>query len=449
MAPPKPRKIPRPSVAAAGVRQPPKRKPPKKATNKPSTSSKKRRSTKLSRGGQESESSIDDSDWDCSSSDEDKVTAAADDEAATALAATTPEGRHGSARGRQGRAQAAAARKRKPNQMTTDDELSSDADSANQSPGGKPTVALSRPSKRAKAAGHRHNAVTAATAGTNTKQQPQQQQQVVGKEKQQAVVRRRVAAKVAGPKKAAAAAAAAGRSMGTHQHNTTHDTGLVDDGTMAAAASALLNIQNGDPSTSKRVNRHQRHPAAVAKGAAADSHDHGDDDVMHADEADGAPNKPVQPAAKRQKLGKKTKLPAAQSTMMQQPAELPFVSSSGKAGRLSGRSVKGATANEHTTQLASAQVAAPAAQAVANTGAAGAPAPGGGDLVGTRVEIWWPQDEVFYAGTVVSYQAKAGRHVVRYDDGDTEVLNMSKQKWRRVAAGKMTEQGTTMAPGRG
>ena len=44
-------------------------------------------------------------------------------------------------------------------------------------------------------------------------------------------------------------------------------------------------------------------------------------------------------------------------------------------------------------------------------------------LVGRRVRVYWPEDDAFYPGTVTKYDARgAGKHHVRYDDGDEEAL---------------------------
>ena len=46
-----------------------------------------------------------------------------------------------------------------------------------------------------------------------------------------------------------------------------------------------------------------------------------------------------------------------------------------------------------------------------------------------RIEVFWPDDNKFYRGTVGgTYDAK-GRVEVVYDDGDVEVLDLNKEKW--------------------
>ncbi|KFK29787.1 hypothetical protein AALP_AA7G179700 [Arabis alpina] len=51
------------------------------------------------------------------------------------------------------------------------------------------------------------------------------------------------------------------------------------------------------------------------------------------------------------------------------------------------------------------------------------------NLVGSRVRVWWPLDQVYYKGVVDSYDSSKKRHLVIYDDGDQEILNLQKQKW--------------------
>lgn len=54
------------------------------------------------------------------------------------------------------------------------------------------------------------------------------------------------------------------------------------------------------------------------------------------------------------------------------------------------------------------------------------------ELVGTRVEVYWPLDRAYYRGTVKNYNPRKRKHSIVYDDGDKEYLDMSKQRWRKV-----------------
>lgn len=49
--------------------------------------------------------------------------------------------------------------------------------------------------------------------------------------------------------------------------------------------------------------------------------------------------------------------------------------------------------------------------------------------IGTRVEIFWPDDNQYYAGAVTEIR-NDGKWVIVYDDDEKEVLNMSRESWR-------------------
>lgn len=49
---------------------------------------------------------------------------------------------------------------------------------------------------------------------------------------------------------------------------------------------------------------------------------------------------------------------------------------------------------------------------------------------GRRIEIWWTDDKVYYAGTVTSYSSTTGKHTILYDDGETEKLDLQQQTYR-------------------
>ncbi|XP_013598257.1 PREDICTED: treacle protein-like isoform X1 [Brassica oleracea var. oleracea] len=53
----------------------------------------------------------------------------------------------------------------------------------------------------------------------------------------------------------------------------------------------------------------------------------------------------------------------------------------------------------------------------------------GEDLVGSRGRVWWPIDKAYYKGVVNSYDSAKKKHLVIYDDGDQEILNLKTQKW--------------------
>ncbi|VVA91490.1 unnamed protein product [Arabis nemorensis] len=53
----------------------------------------------------------------------------------------------------------------------------------------------------------------------------------------------------------------------------------------------------------------------------------------------------------------------------------------------------------------------------------------GEELVGKRVNVWWPLDEEFYEGVIQSYCIRKKTHQVAYSDGDVENLNLKKERW--------------------
>ena len=55
----------------------------------------------------------------------------------------------------------------------------------------------------------------------------------------------------------------------------------------------------------------------------------------------------------------------------------------------------------------------------------------GKEVVGKRVQVWWPEDEEFYLGTVTAISAGGdGKHTVTYDDGETENVYLAKETIR-------------------
>ncbi|CAN6252284.1 unnamed protein product [Urochloa humidicola] len=62
-------------------------------------------------------------------------------------------------------------------------------------------------------------------------------------------------------------------------------------------------------------------------------------------------------------------------------------------------------------------------------------------LVGARIKVWWPDDEMFYKAVVESFDSDSKRHKVAYDDGDVEVLLLRNEKWDFISE----EKGTSVA----
>ncbi|KAF7150958.1 hypothetical protein RHSIM_Rhsim02G0215600 [Rhododendron simsii] len=63
----------------------------------------------------------------------------------------------------------------------------------------------------------------------------------------------------------------------------------------------------------------------------------------------------------------------------------------------------------------------------------------GRNLVDSKVKVWWPDDEKFYEGVIVSYDAVKKKHKVSYTDGDEEVLNLRQEKWEFVGDDSMSD----------
>ncbi|KAI4341663.1 hypothetical protein MLD38_026357 [Melastoma candidum] len=60
----------------------------------------------------------------------------------------------------------------------------------------------------------------------------------------------------------------------------------------------------------------------------------------------------------------------------------------------------------------------------------------GSEVSGKRVRVYWPLDEAWYEGCVKEYNEESGRHVVVYDDGEEEALELAKEKVEWVEEGE-------------
>ncbi|XP_020691826.1 sister chromatid cohesion protein PDS5 homolog A [Dendrobium catenatum] len=58
-----------------------------------------------------------------------------------------------------------------------------------------------------------------------------------------------------------------------------------------------------------------------------------------------------------------------------------------------------------------------------------------GELVGSRIKVWWPLDNMFYEGVVHSFDRGNKKHSILYDDGDVEVLRLETEKWELIPNG--------------
>ncbi|CAH2072047.1 unnamed protein product [Thlaspi arvense] len=64
----------------------------------------------------------------------------------------------------------------------------------------------------------------------------------------------------------------------------------------------------------------------------------------------------------------------------------------------------------------------------------------GDEVVGKQVRVYWPLDKNWYDGSVTSYHKVEGKHVVEYDDGEEESLDLGKEKIEWVVAEKSGER---------
>lgn len=66
-----------------------------------------------------------------------------------------------------------------------------------------------------------------------------------------------------------------------------------------------------------------------------------------------------------------------------------------------------------------------------------APAAAMGDphevIMGTRVRVWWPDMNEFYAGTCCGFDETKGKWSIIYDDGDAEQVDLMKEQWEITA----------------
>lgn len=54
------------------------------------------------------------------------------------------------------------------------------------------------------------------------------------------------------------------------------------------------------------------------------------------------------------------------------------------------------------------------------------------DVVGRRIKVFWPLDKAWYEGRLSSFDALQGKHLVLYDDGEKEALDLGREKFEWV-----------------
>ena len=51
-------------------------------------------------------------------------------------------------------------------------------------------------------------------------------------------------------------------------------------------------------------------------------------------------------------------------------------------------------------------------------------------VVVNAIEVYWPDDDEYYAGRIVAHDTKTDGYCVHYDDGDVEKLDLAEEEWR-------------------
>ncbi|KAL6331445.1 hypothetical protein AAG906_011384 [Vitis piasezkii] len=65
----------------------------------------------------------------------------------------------------------------------------------------------------------------------------------------------------------------------------------------------------------------------------------------------------------------------------------------------------------------------------------------GEELVGSKIKVWWPDDEAFYEGVIDSFDPKESKHKVLYADGDVEVLILKEERYKLVGRNSVKKDG--------
>ncbi|KAL7120103.1 hypothetical protein ACP275_02G102700 [Erythranthe tilingii] len=64
----------------------------------------------------------------------------------------------------------------------------------------------------------------------------------------------------------------------------------------------------------------------------------------------------------------------------------------------------------------------------------------GEEVVGRRIKVLWPLDQIFYEGKITSFDNSNKTHQVDYDDGDHEKLDLSKECWLLIGDNGLSTQ---------
>ncbi|XP_020698156.2 DNA mismatch repair protein MSH6-like [Dendrobium catenatum] len=76
----------------------------------------------------------------------------------------------------------------------------------------------------------------------------------------------------------------------------------------------------------------------------------------------------------------------------------------------------------------------PSVPSIDTCSSVGKKVPYSSEVVGKRIRVYWPLDKSWYEGHVRSFDEASGKHVIQYDDGEEEFLDMEKEKIEWVEA---------------
>ncbi|BBN02356.1 DNA mismatch repair protein MSH6 [Marchantia polymorpha subsp. ruderalis] len=127
---------------------------------------------------------------------------------------------------------------------------------------------------------------------------------------------------------------------------------------------------------------------------------------------------PVSPEMNGSKKASPSKKKVTDGVQTPSPTEAPCPAKS--VTKFFGRRGKNATKAEGTADL-------PALESAKAGNGRGSPNRGD-SVVGMRLRVWWPLDRVWYPGRVKAFNTENGTHVIAYDDGEDEIVTLSKEK---------------------
>ena len=58
-------------------------------------------------------------------------------------------------------------------------------------------------------------------------------------------------------------------------------------------------------------------------------------------------------------------------------------------------------------------------------------------LIGTRLSVFWPDEDKYFNGEVVQHESENGTHTIQYDDGDTECLILKDETYEILSTPKI------------